>query len=219
MRIPIKILLYFLLITALYEDTHPQSVYVPLNYPVYDFIERFEAKGTLRRVLNSTKPLSRNETAELLLKIRTGYESGEILSEVELEQLKYYEKEFKEELQDLGYISEIREIEFTGLSANLKKRVPEFIYSNGRNLLEVKKEDFSVFADLVLHRGKSFTDSSTSGMRDDLLRYTSGIRIRGNIGEKFGFFADARNTKEWGSREYPRGEDISGIGLGWVNNF
>ncbi|MCP4727430.1 MAG: capsule assembly Wzi family protein, partial [bacterium] len=46
-----------------------------------------------------------------------------------------------------------------------------------------------------------------------------GIRIRGNIGEKFGFFADARNTKEWGSREYPRGEDISGIGLGWVNNF
>ncbi len=211
-------ILCFVLFTLFQVEAYSQSVYVSLNNPVYEYIERFETRGVLLRVLNGIKPFSRKEAAEFLLQIRSANGSEVEMSKVELEQLKYFEKEFAEELLELGYRIK-RPEKLTGLGAQIKKRAPEFIYSNGRNLLEVKKEDFSIYADLILNQDNSLTDSSTTGNRDDVLRYTSGIRIRGNIGERFGFYADARNTKEWGTRDYPRGEDQSGPGLGWANNY
>jgi len=196
-----------------------QSVNVPLSYSVYDFIERFEAKGALKNVLNGTKPLSRKKTALIIKCIREKQESGYALSRVELDKLIYYEQEFREELEDLDSSYEIPEIRLPSGINNLITKIPGGIYQNGRNFLTYRYKDFSFFLDPILNQDNTVNDIDTLAAKDEVYRYSSGFHIRGSIGRRLGFYLDVRNTKEWGSRDYPKGTNYTSPGYGWVKNY
>ena len=86
-----------------YADLLPaQSVYVPLNHTVYSFIERFETKGVLQNSLTTTKPLTRIEIARFIHEVRKDYGMGLSLSLVDVERLKFYEEEFREEILSIN---------------------------------------------------------------------------------------------------------------------
>lgn len=196
-----------------------QSVYVPLNHRVYSFVERFEVKGVLRNSLTATKPLTRMEMALFIHKIRENYTAGLSLSQVDVDLLKFYEGEFREEISSINPSVQIEIPGTPDRLAGLKGKFPDYVYKNGRNLLEFKRDDFSIFVDIIARQDDRITDTDSLSAMDEVYRYTTGIQIRGNLGERIGFYIDARNTKEWGSREYPEGRDITAPGSGWISNF
>ncbi|MGA7160774.1 MAG: capsule assembly Wzi family protein [Bacteroidota bacterium] len=75
-----------------------QVVYVPLHHPVYDYLERL----TIESIVDwdgLVQPASRIEVAQRLLQAEAHKSK---LSDVELDELLYYEKEFRPELLALG---------------------------------------------------------------------------------------------------------------------
>ncbi|KPK95371.1 hypothetical protein AMJ80_05140 [bacterium SM23_31] len=141
------------------------------------------------------------------------------LSWVDVERLKFYEEEFREEILSVNPSAQIEMPTAPGWLAGLKGKIPDYVYENGRNLLEFRHDDFSLFVDLIAHQDNRIIDTDSLSALDKIYRYTTGIQVRGNLGERIGFYIDARNTKEWGSRKYPESRDITAPGLGWVSNF
>ena len=88
-----------------------QTVYVPMNHWVYDFIDRLESQRHIEYVLNNTKPMSRSEIGQILDRIITTEAKSAFLNSVEKNQLEYLKFEFREELpivKDTGYLYESR---------------------------------------------------------------------------------------------------------------
>ncbi len=196
-----------------------QSVYVPLNHRVYRFIERFEAKGILKNDLMGTKPLTRLHVGELLYGIHRSQAQGTALSKVDSDFLTFYEQEFREEIESIDPGSKIEQPEVPEWFGNIRSgMLPGIIYENGRNLLEIKSDKFNLFADIIAFQDNAVTDIDSLDSFDEVYQYTAGVRLRGSIGERLGFFIDARNTKEWGNRFYPEGNSMTAPGLGWVSN-
>lgn len=199
---------------------YAQSVHVPLNHSVYGYVERWEAKGALRNELTGTKPFTRLTIADFLIKIRSADENLLLLTPVDLDLLKYYEEEFKDEIEILNPASEIDKPVAANWLENLRQTLlPDIFYRNGKNLLEIKREDFTLIGDILVYLDNSLSDIDSLSSTDKVHRYTTGVQLRGSLGKNIGYFIDARNTKEWGSRTYPIGRDITAPGLGWINNF
>ncbi|MFC1553192.1 capsule assembly Wzi family protein [candidate division KSB1 bacterium] len=197
--------------------SYAQSVYVPLNHPVYKFIDRLQTKGFLKNFTTGTKPYSRVETADFL--IQTYNDFIDQLSGTEKELLSYYEQEFAEEINQKEPSINISNIAIPGWVDFTKSRLPDIFYGNYRNLLEIKKDKFNIFVDVIAHQDIRINDLDSISSKDRINRYTTGIQVRGNLGENLGFFIDARNTKEWGNRKYRVGRDQTAPGLGWINNM
>jgi hypothetical protein len=195
-----------------------QSIYVPLNHPVYTFIERAEAKGTLRNALTTTKPLSRMEVAQCLVEIERNQEKSLLFSSVDMQLLDYYKEEFRSEIKSIQPQAEIPIPKIPERLIGFKNRAPSFIYKNGKNLIELQWNDFYVTGDIIAYQSAAITDNDTILNRDKVYHYTTGIQLWGQKGDHFGFFVDARNTKEWGSRQYPPEPNSTAPGLGWVKN-
>jgi len=218
-----KILKYFLCIFFVFifcSFVNAQSVHVPLRNTIYRFIERLEAIGVLKDELTGTKPLSRLQVAEYLVIIRKEQINGLELNRVDQDLLTFYEQEFIEEITAINPGLEIEKTDTPERLLGLQQKYfSGFIYKNGRNLLEIKMEDFSLFGDIIAYQDNSLTYVDSLENTDEVFRYTTGILLRGSIGDRLGFYVDARNTKEWGSRDYPVGRDITSPGLGWISNF
>jgi len=89
------LLIGFVLITAI--QTRSQDVQLPVRHPVYDYLDRIEARyGT--DLIQFSRPLSRMEIAESLDSL---YRSPSVLSSYDRKQLVYYREEFAEELRRL----------------------------------------------------------------------------------------------------------------------
>jgi len=196
-----------------------QSVYVPLNHPVYQFIERFEAKGVLKCALTGTKPFSRREAASFLTAVHDKSDAGFPLTSVERDQLLYYEQEFREEIGQMAPARTIPEAAYPGWFSRLQRKLPGAIYENGRNFYSRAGENYSIFIDPILNQDNAVADVDTLAACDEVYRYASGFRIRGSVNDRAGFFVDIRNTKEWGSRAYPQVSGLTAPGLGYVKNF
>ncbi len=220
MGFPSKIFLSFVFLIIANSSPKAQSVYVPLNHRVYRFVERYEAKGVLKNELIGTKPLSRANVAELLYEIQKRSESDIILSKVDSELLLFYEQEFREELEEIdSSCFEIEKPAVPGLLGAIRGGMLLGLgYENGRNLLAINRAEFSLFGDIIAYQDNNITDSDSLDSLDKVFSYTTGVRIRGAIGDNLGFFVDVRNSKEWGSRFYRKGRDITALGLGWVSN-
>lgn len=203
-----------------YSSISAQSVHVPLKNTIYRFIERWEAKGILRNELTGTKPLSRLQIAEFLTAIRKKQLNGLELTLVDRDLLKFYEEEFVEEIAAIDPASEIKKPDTPGWLSGLQQKIHSgFFYKNGKNLLVIKTDDFSLFGDIIAYQDNALTDVDSLESTDGVYRQTTGILLRGSIGERLGFYVDARNTKEWGTRDYPIGRDVTAPGLGWISNF
>ncbi|MDZ7261427.1 MAG: capsule assembly Wzi family protein [candidate division KSB1 bacterium] len=191
---------------------HSQSVYVPLNHWVYDFIERWETRKVITGVLNGTKPISRKELAGYLAQIITKVEDGLVLNKVEQEQLDFLKFEFQEELNsfpkpdDTARIARFKKLKF------IDKLLPDFVYKNNRNFISWQAENFNFYLDPILYRDRQYTRANPT---EKVFQSTNGFTFWGNSGNHLGFFFDTRDTREWGTRIYEVG-NYTLPGLGFV---
>lgn len=216
---PVWLTLFSLL---LFCPAYPQSVYVPLNHWSYDFVERLEAKGVITGVLNGAKPFSREEMVGYLLQAQENIKSGTVLSRTEMEQLEFLRFEFKEEHERMTgrnghvYISKLEKIRENKVFG---KFFPGFVYKNNRNIFSIERPGVKFFFDPVFTHRWLYAGADSLNGTERVLERTHGVRLWGQLGTHLGFFLDARDTKEWGSRMYPQLFDISLDGLGFVNGY
>ncbi|HDP98475.1 MAG TPA: hypothetical protein ENN22_04735 [bacterium] len=211
----VSLVLYSALIFA--ENGTCQAAYVPLNHRLYRFLERAETKHYLRPVLDSTKPLSRMEAAEYLVRLCQQVQNGLRIHTVERAELDYLKFEFQEEVERLNgsaehYRSRIHQIIN---SRPLKKILPDLLYRNGKNLLSFEDEQIQIFLDPVYRYRYSATDSSGPADSERNNHFTNGFLIRGYLNKYLGFSLDFRDNKEWGSQKYQLG-NYTLPGLGFV---
>lgn len=195
-----------------------QSVYVPVRHWAYDFVERMETKGVIRGVLDGTRPYSRQEMAGYLVQVERYLQRGGRLNRVEQDQFDYLRFEFQEEFEALtGRDGQGYEPDFARLRRS--RWVPDFVYRNGRNLLSWQVEDFAINVDPILYRDFTFANPDTVPHTDRVFRQTGGFTFWGRLGKSLGFYFNARDTREWGSRRYPSKFNITMPGTGFVNGY
>ena len=186
------------------KTIHSQTTYVPLNHWIYDYLERLETKHVIQGVLNGTMPLSRMEIARYLAKVHQNLDQ---LNKVEQDQLNYLNIEFREELDGLiehltpyqARINRIRNNKY------IKKILPKIVYQNDRNFLSWSEDQFQFFFDPILYHHRICNNTDSLDYTEKIFQSTNGIRIRGILGDRLGFFIDARDSKEWGTRKYKIG--------------
>ena len=158
-----KKLLWFVIVVILslnVQTIHPQTIYIPLNHWVYDYLERLETKQIIQGVLNGTKPLSRMEIARYLAKAHQNFDQ---LNKVEQDQLNYLNIEFKEELDGLiehltPYQTKINRIRN---NKYIKKVLPKIVYQNNRNFLRWSEDQFQVFVDPIMYRHRIYNSTDS----------------------------------------------------------
>lgn len=211
---------FFFIWTMVFVSTglgFAQAPYVPLNHWAYNFIDRMEIKHILRGALTSTKPWSRLQFAEYLIKIEDEVKNGAKINPVENDQLKFLLFEFKEEIKNLArqtpaYFSQIRSIKENGY---LKKIIPAVLYRNDKNLLSWQHNEFQIYLDPVFRYKMSVSNSNSTDRNDKNYHFTNGIQCWGYADKALGFFIDFRDNKQWGSTKYPLG-NYTLPGLGFV---
>lgn len=200
-----------------------QSVYVPLNHWSYEFIDRMETKGLITDVLNSTKPYSREEMVGYLVQLKKNIDNGAALNTVEQDQLKYLQFEFSDEFNEQNTGTDIE----TSYPTTIQKvknskpfsALPNFIYQNNRNLYTVRSHDFKAYLDPILYKEWLYANPDSLSSNERVFERTHGFTLWGRLGTHMGFFFNFRDTKEWGTRSYPKRFEISLEGLGFVNGF
>jgi hypothetical protein len=189
-------------------------VYVPLNHPVYDYLERAETKGLLKKFLGGTKPFTRKECAEAILNISKRFDQ---LDNLDKENAAFFISEFIEEFDPKDIEPVMNLLSDFKLPAK-PGMFPGIIYINNRNFYSHVSEKIRFHIDPIVNFDyKRIAADSVDGKKN-LYRYTYGFRIRGNFGKNLGFYADYRNTREWG-KNYPKDFVISLDGLGFVNGY
>ncbi len=205
------------LFIVLSNTVYPQSTYVPLNHRVYEFIERMETKQIIGGVLGNTKPMTRSQIAGYILQIQKKVDAGLKLNTVEQQQLNFLNIEYREELHQTGYHLKDYTTRLEKIRNNkyINKILPDFIYANNRNFLSWEKDDFRVYFDPILNHQRTYSSSDTLRNTGKTFHNTNGARIYGQLGDRLGFFIDARDNKEWGTKTYRLG-NYTLPGLGFV---
>jgi len=183
------------------------STYLPVNHPVYDFLERMETRGVLPLSHLGIRPTTRTYAARLLSRV---YAEKEQLSETDREELNHLLEEFRYDLpQDFL-------IEFSKIDSSPVSHLPDcmqFLYSNRQNLYSSVSEDVTLFFDPIFIWSTTRRDSNINPENNRINVAGNGFVLRGTVGEHVGFYVDVCDSKEWGSRTY------NGIpkspGIGW----
>ncbi len=198
-----------------------QTVYYPSSHWVYDFLDRMETKGVLPVVLAGTKPMSRCEIAKNLAAITQFCEQGGKLSRTEIEQLEFLHTEFLEELEWLQVNSSAKTSDLTRVVRHrwIDPWLPNLIYANGRNFFTVASGPLRAHWDPIFLRQRTYASADTLDGQERVFSDANGFVLWGTLGDHLGFVTDVRDTKEWGTRRYPSGFNITAPGLGFVNGY
>ncbi len=161
-----------------------RTVNVPLDHPVYAFIERFEARGVLGGQVGGIRPFSRQYVAELLRAVRRAVDAGWEISAVERALLERYESAWSFELG--------RELP-VGLKGRVRAGLPALYYS---------AEEGDVRADLLFRQQTDRFVGFQRAESERIYRQTVGGTVRGLLGEHVGFRISFTQTREQGTRTY-----------------
>ncbi len=93
-----KYILFFLI--AFSTLAQSQTVYLPVNHSVYDFLKKMEAQQIITDYRDAVLPLTRENIAKFLIAVDSSYEK---LSAVDFQRLEFYKEEFFVELEKLEY--------------------------------------------------------------------------------------------------------------------
>ena len=180
-----------------------QTVYVPANHWVYNYLDRMETKRLLPVVLSGTKPMTRQEIGGCLKALK---KKRRTLSKTENEQLDFLLFEFQDALGKKSkrhkYKSRLKKITQQNW---VDPWLPDFVYPTGRHLLEIKHGPLHLNWDPVFYRSRQFADDDTLASQERVNTDTNGFLLWGTVGPWFGFYTDVRDTREWGTRDYPAG--------------
>ncbi|MBN2365499.1 MAG: hypothetical protein EH225_05875 [Calditrichaeota bacterium] len=190
-----------------------QTVSVPLSHWAYDAVERWEVRGFISGVFNGSRPFTREEMSGYIEQVWEFYQKEpEKFSEVDLNQLYYLNHEFQEELdtgkkQLLPHLYEqwrprlyylFRQIPFKYLNS--------LIYTNNRNMINLRYREFRLFGDPVL------SYSVQERMEDDFgdyqfTRVSNGFLFYGFLGQNLGFYFNLTDNHasddRWKNQEIP----------------
>ncbi|MBN1348782.1 hypothetical protein JXJ21_05175 [candidate division KSB1 bacterium] len=199
-----------------------QSVYVPLNHWCYEFIERLETQKAIGDVFNGTRPISREEMATYISALIREADAGIKLSRVQRDQLEFLKVEFREELDSV--LTNDRLPAKTRIAAYKKlkfidKIFPDFLYRNNRNFLEWHNGGFNCYLDPLFLREADFATADTIDGTERVYQNSNGLTFWGNLGTHLGFYFNTRDTRESGTRSYPRKYVITREQLGFVNGY
>jgi len=172
-------------------------------------------------VMNGTRPLTRQEMADYLAPLMQGVVAGTVrLNSVELAQLDLLRSEFDEELN-----SRLPDVPKATRISRLKKLrfvdplLPDLLYRNNRNFLNFEHGQFRIYIDPILYRDAQFVAADSLTATERVYQDANGFTFWGALGDHLGFFFDARDTKEWGTRTYSSRHKITREGLGFVNGY
>jgi len=152
-----------------------QTVYIPIENGVYDFLERMNLKGIIN-IDDEVKPFSRKYTAQKIFIIDTSDSKNKnLLSKVDLDELEFYKREYFYEINQKNKFLENSEI---------KERW--FLYSYYDSLFNLKVSPIAGY-------GISATNSFSGHTR------WIGASTFGNYSDWFGFSFDLRDKGEFGN--------------------
>jgi len=205
-----KLIVIFFLVFISYSFS--QTVYVSSEHWVYEYLDRLEAKQYLPFVLNSTKPMTRDEIAGHLKSV---YQNKQKLNRVELDQLQFLLGEFREELPGIYSRQKTTLDRITG-SKWLDPVLPDILYANGRNLFSMSSGPMRFYWDPILFRKRLYANADTLSGSERVFEDSNGFVLWGTLGQFAGFYTNVRDTREWGTRLYPGRENFTAERLGFV---
>lgn len=173
------------------------SATVPLEHPVYSFLERCEARGLLPGLRDGVRPFSRRQVAAALVRVDTAG-GAPALPRIAQRHLERYMQEFAGDVRAAGGDTS------STTSSGFRVRRPQA----GRPLVSLCSNQGCVQGDLLFrHRMDSF-----SGMDRDrnehVLRSSVGATIRGQVANAVGFWSSFLQTMEYGTRTYQIRDDV-----------
>ncbi len=193
-----------------------QTIYVPSDHWVYNFLDRMETKQLLPIVLNGTKPMTRIELAEHIAELEN---HAEKLSRTEQRQLELLKLEFLEEIQRLNVEPPAVKTRWKQITEHswLDRWLPDVIYPTGRHMVEWKSGPLNLYLDPIIRRSRMVAQADTLDAQERVFKDTNGLHLWGTLGA-FGFVTDVRDTREWGTRVYPSGNTtMPGFGFAQGN--
>ena len=200
-------ILMFFSITASRSD--PTS-YLSTEHRAYDFLERMEHFFFVSGTKLGTKPLTRAETARLLFSL-----SGKTVSVtgVDKNELKCLLDEFEPDFYGrYGLVWDDK-----GPVEKLPVFLKGFVYRNRRNLFSTIGDNYSLYFDPVILGKASIGKLHGYSKDDNIYTSTNGFKIHGTLGDHLGFSIDVRDSKEWGSRNYPKNTATTMPGIGFAS--
>ena len=166
---------------------------VPVDNPVYDFLDRMETRGLLGHYFDAVRPFSRRDVAEHLWEVRR---SDSLLTHVERETLQDYLAEFRFDYDgSAGHVrSLINPPDSTGftISGHLGGPEEKFLFAG-------IDSSVSLFVNGLLALDARWISGDALG--SDAAQYIQfGGRFRGTAFDHLGFSLQGTNAQFWGSR-------------------
>lgn len=186
------------------------STYLPLNHRAYDFLERMEHHYFVTGVRLGIKPATRARVAELLVKVK---DQERYLSRADREEYRCLLDEFRPDIPSrFGLVWDDQ-----GPIQRLPGVLSQFAYRNRRNLYSASGDEYSLYVDPVVTRSAAIGTRKTPVKDERVYVSGNGFTVRGTAGNHLGFHVDVRDSKEWGSREYPLDTSTTTPGRGYVS--
>ena len=186
------------------------TTYLPADHPVYDFLERLEQRFPESSIYLGTRPMTRLQAAQYLFGAVIHRED---MTPVERDEFDVYLDEFAPDMSP-------GRSWYWG-SEGPYKRLPgvlnDYFYGNGRNFFSASGYGYSLYFDPVIVRDYSFVDSPVTGSEDNVHIASNGFTLYGGIGNHLGYHIDVRDSREWGSREYPASTATTLPGIGFAS--
>ena len=183
-----------------------QTVEVPLTHWSYDFIERLHTRGLIDSPLLSTRPLTRQYMAKMIVEVANDAR----LDAWEKECVDFLLFEWREEVEALGRNDLGMRIAAQAVFNRRRLQwLPDFLYRNARNMFSLQNRGARVYVDPIFYHDWTFNDTDTLSRPDRVYQNTTGFTVWGTLGSRLGFFLDARDTREWGTRDYPHGARLT----------
>ena len=165
---------------------HAQSYNVPVDHPSYDFIERMETKGIVKKVFDETRPLSRGDMANALLQVIQLTESEDTrITTVDQDELNWLKREFWNELTDLGIDPGVRD---------------------EKHIYTWKKEKHHLIGDVLFNQRAIFRRSEGNTHR--FLETAGGGKVRGGLENQLFFSVEFRQAQVNSNKDPLRKEDF-----------
>lgn len=199
-----------------------QTTIIPTSHWVYDYLDRLETRGLLSRPLIDTLPMNRMAIARELLPLLS---HRELLARAEREQLDFLLIELREEFEQLGVKENLSS---TGWSRLVHHRLvdswaPDLLYANGRNMCafslmlpEETGTPLRIWFDPVFGFEGMTAHADTLASTERVNHLRRGLAVHGTLGKYIGFYSDARDNQEWGTRRYPGFVNFTREGLGFA---
>jgi len=166
----------FLLFSSLFKVAlFSQSVNVPLEHWVYEFVDRMQIRGFIRNGMTFSRPFSREDVANMLAEVDRRMKANmNNLSTTEKSIFEQLKGEFSEELRNQNITSQERYHE--------------------RHLIKWHEENNQINIDLLFNQSIDFKSGNQYKNREKISQTTWGGIARGQFEDHVGFYLLIKNT-------------------------